>query len=277
MPEIVETPLDLDPAPGADAGAEARMTEATEVHSRLLRCSLCVDESRSYWAHVDPGRLPARVEDAFAQSWFGTKSEAWTTELLSNMRVRFDAFPEALRVLARWRTMTFETRRLICHLHLQLTDPLYRAFTGEFLAERREGLHAVVPRQAVVDWVAEHGPSRWALKTQLQFASRLVTCALAAGLLGGKRDPREVVSPRVPDEALAYLLHLLRSVAFRGSFVNNPYLASLGIVGGHVADRFRALSSIEFRQMGDVHEIEWRYADLASWAGSELALEERPS
>lgn len=244
--------------------------ETEEVHSRLLRCSLCVDESRSYWAHVDPNRLPARVEDAFARSWFGTKSEAWTAELLSNMRVRFDAFPEALRVLARWRSMPFETRRLICHLHLQLTDPLYRAFTGELLPERREGLRAAVSRQAVAEWVATHGPARWALKTQLQFASRLVTCALAAGLLGGKRDPREIVSPRVPDEALAYLLYLLRTVAFRGSLVNNPYLASLGIVGGHVADRFRALSSIEFRQVGDVHEIEWRYPDLATWADREL-------
>src|SRR4051794_22699346 len=86
--------------------------ETTEPHSRLLRCSLCIDESRAYWSQVDPDAPRVSSVGAFEASWFGTKSEAWTTELLSNMRVRFDAFPDALRVLARWRSMTPETRRL---------------------------------------------------------------------------------------------------------------------------------------------------------------------
>lgn len=251
-------------------GAPPALAEATEVHSRLLRCSLCIDESRAYWANVDPERPRESSSNAFAASWFGTKSEPWTTELLSNMRVRFDAFPDALRVLARWRSMKFETRRLICHLHVQLTDPLYRVFTGELLPERRESPRPTVQRQTVVDWVAAHGQDRWALKTQLQFASRLLSCALAAGLLGGNRDPREAIVPRVTDEVLSYLLYLLRGAQFRGSLVANPYLASLGIVGGVVADRFRALSSIEFRRVGDAYDIDWRYPDLASWARAEI-------
>ncbi len=259
-----------------DAGSNGpnivQLAETTEVHSRLLRCSLCIDESRAYWAHVDPETPRESAVNAFGESWFGTKSEAWTTELLSNMRVRFDAYPEALGVLAGWRSMTPETRRLICHFHVQLTDPLYREFTGEFLFERRDALRPEVHRQTVIQWVAEHGPPRWALKTQIQFASRLLSCALAAGLLRGKRDPREAVAPRVPNDALAYLLYLLRSVRFQGSLVRNPYLASIGIVGGHLADRFRGLSSIEFRQVGDVQEIEWRYPDLAGWARGELAM-----
>lgn len=247
--------------------------ETTESHSRLLRCSLCIDESRAYWARVDPDAPRMSSTAAFEASWFGAKSEAWTAELLSNMRVRFDAFPDALRVLAGWRSMTPETRRLICHFHVQLTDPLYRAFTGGFLFERRDATRPEVHRQTVIQWIAEHGPERWALKTQIQFASRLLSCALAAGLLGGKRDPRTAIAPRVPNDALAYVLYMLRTVRFEGSFVNNPYLASLGIVGGHLADRFRALSSIEFRQVGGVHELEWRYPDLGSWARKELGNE----
>ena len=249
-------------------------SEATEAHSRLLRCSLCIEESRGYWMHVDPEHPRDSAINAFGESWFGTKSEAWTTELLSNMRVRFDAFPDALRVLSSWRSMAPETRRLVCHFHVQLTDPLYREFTGEFLVERRDAQRSDVNRQTVIQWVTEHGPERWALKTQIQFASRLMSCALAAGLLGGKRDPRPAIAPRVPDDALAYLLYLLRTVQFRGSLVKNPYLASIGIVGGHLADRFRALPSIDFRQVGGVHEIEWRYPDLAAWTRAELASEE---
>lgn len=248
----------------------AANAEATEIHSRLLRCSLCVEESRAYWANVDPHCPRESAVDAFEQSWFGTKSEPWTTELLSNMRVRFDAYPEALRVLAAWRTMRFETRRLICHLHVQLTDPLYRAFTGTFLHGRRESVRPSVQRQTVIDWVAMNGPERWALKTQIQFATRLLSCSLAAGLLGGNRDPREALTPRVPDELLSYLLYLLRETSFEGTLIANPYLSSLGIVGGLVDDRFHALSSIDYRRVGSTFEIGWRYPDLASWARAEL-------
>jgi hypothetical protein len=245
-------------------------TEAVDVHSRLLRCSLCVDESRAYWSNVDPERPRESAIGAFEQSWFGTKSEPWTTEILSNMRVRFDAFPDALRVLVAWRSMRFETRRLICHLHVQLTDPLYRAFTGTFLPERRESIRPSVQRQAVIDWVAANGPERWALKTQIQFATRLLSCSLSAGLLGGNRDPRAALAPRVPDELLSYLLYVLRETSFEGTLIANPYLSSLGIVGGIVDDRLGALPSIDYRRVGSTFEIGWRYPDLASWARAEL-------
>ncbi len=262
--------------PLVDRAPVDSLAETTEPHSRLLRCSLCIDESRAYWANVDPARPRESTAHAFGASWFGTKSEAWTAELLSNMRIRFEAFPEALGVLAGWRSMSFETRRLICHFHTQLTDPLYRAFTGEFLCEGRESSRPHVHRQTVIRWVEDQGPARWALKTRIQFASRLLSCALAAGLLGGNRDPREVIVPRVPDEALAYMLYVLRGVRFRGSLIRNPYLASLGISGAHLSDRFRALSSVELRQVGDVHEIEWRYPDLSTWAQCELPAGREP-
>jgi hypothetical protein len=249
------------------------LSEATEPHSRLLRCSLCVEESRAYWSQVDPEDPRASASSAFASSWFGAKSEAWTTELLSNMRVRFDRFPDSLRVLASWRTMPPETRHVVCHFHVQLTDPLYRAFTGEFLPARHDALRPDIHRQTVIQWAAEHGPQRWAMKTQLQFATRLLSCAGAAGLLRGNRDPRQAATPRVPDQALEYILYTLRALRFDGNLVNNWYLASLGLVGGHLADRLRALTTIEFRQIGDVHEFDWRYPDLAAWAVGELDLQ----
>lgn len=261
--ELVAASTDGSRAPSLPA-------ESTELHSRLLRCSLCIEESRSYWAHVDPAAPRESAASAFAASWFGTKSEAWTDELLSNMRVRFDAFPAALAVLAAWRPADLDTRRLICHLHLQLTDPLYRAFTGEYLPERREGLRSEVRRAHVVQWVADHGPDRWAIKTRVQFATRLLSCASAAGLLRGRRDPREPVVPRVPDAALAYLMYLLRHTEFQGSLIRNPYLTSLGLVGGHLAERLRALPSLDLRQIGDAFEIDWRYPDLSAWARAEV-------
>ena len=231
-------------------------SEGTEPHSRLLRCSLCVDESRAYWANVDPDSPRNSSDVAFSRSWFGAKSEQWTTELLSNMRLRFDGFPAGLRVLTRWFAMSPETRRVICHFHVQLTDPLYRAFTGEFLPVRRDALRAELHKQTVIQWVAEHGPARWALKTQLQFVTRLLSCAGAAGLLRGNRNPRQAVAPRVPDEALEYVLYTLRALRFEGSLITNPYLASLGLADGYLYDRLRALRTLSFRQIGDVNEFD---------------------
>src|SRR5262245_39197662 len=90
-------------------------------------------------------------------------------------------------------------------VQVQLTDPLYRTFSGTFLPERPETIRPSVRRQAAIDWVAELDPPRWALKTQIRFATRLLSCSLGAGLLGGNRDPRDAVTPRVPDEVLSYL------------------------------------------------------------------------
>lgn len=246
----------------------ATTREVTETHSRLLRCSLCVQESRAYWAHADPGDPVGSSARAFEESWFGAKSEPWTAELLKNMQARFAAFPSALRVLGAWSDMAPDTRNLICHWHLQLTDPLYRQFTGEYLPERVRASRGDLNRHGVVQWVAAHGPRRWTLKTQIQFASRLLSCALAAGLLRGSRDPRQIVAPRVPDEALTYLFYLLRGLEFRGTLVDNPYLASVQMEGSYLAERLRTLPGLEYRRAGDVFDLEWRHHDLEDWAQS---------
>ncbi len=113
-------------------------SEVTEIHTQLIRFALGVEESRSYWEHIDPSVPPAdRALLAFEQRWFGSKSLERIRFLLTSFAKRYDAFPEALAVLRRWRGMDASTRQLVCHWHLQLSDPLYRRFTGDFLVARR--------------------------------------------------------------------------------------------------------------------------------------------
>ena len=245
--------------------------EVSEVHTRLLKCALCIEESRAYWARAaeaevhDPSTLAAT---AFEQSWFGAKSMPWVSVLISNMRARFDAYPHALQALAAWRNMTPDVRRLVCHWHLQLTDPMYRAFTGEYLVKRRLAFKPQVDRHTVIRWVEDQGPGRWTVSTRTQFGTRLLSCALDAGLTKGRRDPRELAYPRVSDQALTYLLYLLRAVGFKGSLVQNPYLASVGLEGALLADRLRTLDAIRYARLGDVYDFEWRYAGLTEWVAS---------
>lgn len=246
--------------------ADARPSEVTNLHSRLVKCALAVEESRSYWERVKPDEDRSTVQVAFEEYWFGAKSLSWVKELILGMRTRFNAFPESLEVLRRWRDMSPDTRAVICHWHVQLSDPLYRAFSGDYLIARREALRAEVHRAAVISWVAEHGASHWTLPTQKQLATRLLSVSLSAGLISGRRDPRGLVFPRVRDDALEYLLHLLRGVTFAGSLLDNPYLRSVGLQGASLETRLRKLTSVKFRRVGDVVEFDWRYSCLAEWA-----------
>jgi len=247
----------------------SRPREETKVHTRLLKCALEVEDSRAYWKHTDGG---ARVtpQRAFDEYWFGARSLARVKILLINLRGRYDAFPPSLPVLHSWGQMPPDTRRTVCHWHLQLADPLYRLFTGHYLVSRHEGGRPEVTRDLVVRWVGEQGPERWTMSTRIQFASKLLSAAYAAGLVGTNRDPRPVTFPRVGDDALEYLAYLLRGVDFEGTLLSNPYVESVGLTGGLLEERLRALSGLELRRQGDLVDLGWRHAGLAEWGAARL-------
>src|SRR5262245_19593661 len=102
---------------------------------------------------------------AFEQRWFGAKSLERVRTLLANFAARYEAYPQALAVLRRWPGMEPQVRKLICHWHLQLADPVYRRFTGRFLVERREGAEKAVDRDVVLRWVTRTYPDRWGAAT----------------------------------------------------------------------------------------------------------------
>lgn len=244
--------------------ATERPAEATAVHTRLMKCALEVEESRAYWQQSSDA-LPTSAQRAFDEYWFGAKSLARNKVLLANFRARFDVAPEALAVLRRWPHMDPETRRLICHWHLQLADSIYRRFTGEFLVGRRDGGRPQITRDRVIEWVGDQGPDRWTLATRVQFASKLMSSALSAGLLGTNRDPRPITLPRVRDEALAYLMYLLRGVDFDGTLLENPYTASVGLDGRTLEERLADLPGLRLRRQGDLVDFGWRYPSIREW------------
>ncbi len=248
-----------DPAP--------RPAEATVVHARLKSLALGVEESRSYWEHVDP-TIPAarRPLAAFEQRWFGNKSLERVRFLLAAFATRYDAVPEALAALRRWTSLDASTRHLVCHWHLQFSDPLYRRFTGTLLVQRRALRDPKIDRDVVLRWVKNEFPGRWAEATCVQYASKLLSAASEAGLLSPRRDPRTLPLPRVPDVALAYLLQLLRGIDFDGTLIDNPYLASVGLVEGVLDQRLRALPGVTFRRMAQLTEFEWDAPSLTAWA-----------
>jgi len=238
--------------------------EVGETTIQLLKCTLEVEHCRAYWSRTH--RLPVSAREAFDDYWFGARSLERVQLLLANMRSRFDAFPPCLDVLRGWSDMSSEVRRLVCHWHLQLADVLYRRFTGQFLVARREEGRGEVTRDVVVSWLGEEGPVRWTLSTRTQYASKLLTASRSAGLVTTNRDPRALVTPRVPDEALGYILYLLRGIRFAGTLLDNPYLASVGLAGSVLDARLRELPELQFRRQGSLVDFGWRCADLRNWA-----------
>ncbi len=249
----------------------SRPKEVTEPHSRILRVTLEVDNAREYWRRPKAHTLtPDRVDAAFNEYWFGARSMDRIRDLLNNFDERFAAYPTALAALAAWPDIDRETRVVICHWHVQLADPLYRAFTGDYCPVEREGGRALT-RDGVLRWVRRQDPStakqpgRWSAATHAQFASKMLSCAHAAGLVARTKDPRPLTTPRVTSAALGYLLYLLRDVEFVGSLHDNPYLRSVGIVGTILDDRVRTLPSVTLRRVADLVDISFEHDSPLAW------------
>ena len=51
--------------------------ETREIHSRLMKCALAVEESRAYWQRALSGDDRPVAQIAFEDYWFGAKSLPW--------------------------------------------------------------------------------------------------------------------------------------------------------------------------------------------------------
>lgn len=247
--------------------------EVEQFHTRLLRTSLALEESRVYWEYSRIN-IPKekRAVVAFEERWFGSRSMARVRSLLVELSHRFDAYPIALQVLGYWCPSDPTTRQNICHWYMQLTDPMYRTFTGVFLEQRRFQSNPSIDRDIVARWVTQKLESEWSAATTLRMATGLIATVADAGLCSKNVGTRSLQYPKVTDEALAYWLYFLRHLSFEGSLLNNPYFTSVGLSENFLEQRLRRLPGLTFNRMGDLYEFGWHYADLKSWAIQILGL-----
>lgn len=245
-----------------------RPSEATVVHTRILRCALAVDSSHAYWRNAAPEHVPAaqRTLEAFEERWFGEKSERRVHSIITEMIERFDLYPEAFAFLHQMhdgREVPARLRAFACHIHTQLADPIYRRFTGDLLPQRRELGQKTIDRETTARWVDGIEPGRWAKVTCLKLAASLLSAAADAGLIDARRDPCTIKTPVVPHSTVGYVLYLLRGVSIEGSILDNPYLRSLGITPatfGAIAPR---VPGIHYTEDGAIIFLE---PSLDAWA-----------
>lgn len=249
-----------------------RPAECTEVHTRILRCMLATDDCLAYWRRVDPSVPVAdRARLAFEQRWFGTKSEARVRTLVTDMVQRFDQYPETIALFPTLGRLPAAMRALVCHLHTQLADPVYRTFTGELLPRLRAEGRTTIDRASVSRWVEASHPGRWSPVTCTKFASNLLATALDAGLVEGRRDPRRLPFPSPPPVVVAYALYLLRGVTFEGTLTENPYLRSLGLGTEDLVRLSASLPGVRVAELAGIADVSFRAPALAAWGLEHLA------
>lgn len=231
---------------------------------------LAADDAYAYWRRVDPSvPVPLRAKLAFDQRWFGTKSEARVDVIIRTLAERFDPYPESLQLLQRLGTIPSSLRPLICHLHTQLSDPIYRRFTGEYLPMRRDDGHATVDRETVARWVDTLYPGRWATSTLVKFGTNMLSTAFDAGLVG-RRDPRALTMASIPDAIIGYLLYLLRGVHIDGSLTDNLYMRSLGMGPGALRTLASRIPGIRFIEIAGVMDLTFLEPSLTAWGDKYL-------
>lgn len=246
-----------------------RPLEVREIHMRLGRVGLALEESHVYWRRGLPGvKAGSLARQAFEQRWFGNKSFARTQILLRTLAQRFDALSAAKVVLHRWCPSDLGDRRLICHWHAQFTDPLYRRFTADVLPERWALSRPTVDRDVVLRWLQTEVPDRWSPTAEARMASGLLTAACDAGLCASGPGKRDLKTIAVSDRALTYWLYVLRAADFEGTLFANPYFRSVGLTELHLENKLRRLSGLRYRRSGDLHDFGWKQSDLSSWASA---------
>jgi len=247
--------------------------EATKEHTLLLRMALSAEDNRAYWENFRPEISKKEIAKvAFEERWFGNKSMARIQLLLTNFRRRFDLYPQALKVLCKWQPNDVKIRKNICHWHLQLADPIYRDFTGAFLNERRMHPEPRADRDIVARWLAQRIENKWAASTINRVSNNLISSAAEAGILSPVPGVRKLQHPHVDDLSLSYMLYLLREMKFNGTILSNPYLMSVGLIEGNLAQRLRRLKDLKFSLMGGLQEFDWAYIDLMDWANHTFSI-----
>lgn len=204
------------------------MIEVTEPHTGLLRLGLALPQSLIFWERARHDATPSElVQTALEEGWYPELSRARVDYLVKQLARRFPF--SARRMLEFQRRAENSGNQLVCHWHLQLTDPLYRHFTRDFLLSQWSTGNASVDLEECENWVREQEVARdWKPVTVRRMGSGLLNAATEAGLCSGSgRGEHLLKIPTVNTEDIEYLRLLLAEAG--ASEQLHGYLLSVGV------------------------------------------------
>jgi hypothetical protein len=243
----------------------------TTPHTRIKKVGPRLDLARAYirYANPDDG-IAIQRQKAWDEHWFGFLSEPMFKQVLPAFHQRFGQYTSILKTLKGWLEYELEAHdfRLICHLHIQLTDPLYRWVTGTYMPQRYAEGYDEITTMVTFRQIQENGGESFSPPSLNKLSSCILSAARDNGLLKGKAK-KSFDRPLVSVTFLGYLIHVLRLFQFPLSDLpTSPYIQSV------VRDSTQLRPLLLEGQRRGWWEFNWgqqlfsitpRFDDLQSW------------
>lgn len=203
-----------------------------EPSTLIMKVGARLDETRIFLRNVDLlDDLKLQKEKVWNEQWFGFLSEEMTERLVYANYQRFTQFPDLIQVIKNWMNKGLENHdfKLICHFHIQLSDPFYRWATGDYFYERYKDGFDDISSPILTKKLEEQFKNLKTLTTQSynRISRGILSSARDTGILKGKAD-KSFNTPLVSIEFLGYVIYSLQKFDFPFSELpNSPYIKSI--------------------------------------------------
>jgi len=226
----------------------------TNEHMTMLRIAARMDESRSYIRNYNPGCSQKELKaKAWEEQWFGFIPESIFIRLMPALYNRFGKYPEMISVLQQWMDTGLEgfDFKLICNLHIQLSDPYYRWLSGDYIPDRlKNGLNEITSATTAFDFKRRFEKNIKS-NTLKHLAVNLLDTATDTGLLKGATQ-KFVQTPPISALFFGYLIFTLGSFGFpMADLIDSPFIKSI------VNDKSRLRTLLTDGQHKRYWEYDW--------------------
>jgi len=240
-------------------------------HTAMIRVTARLNETMTYIRHYNDEINAADLKkSAWSQQWFGFLSESIFNRLMPTLSNRFGKYSYLMEILQRWSFQGIENHdfKLICHFHIQISDPYYRWATGEYIPARfNEGIDEIT-KSSLAKALSTRTVNPLNANTLHKLSRNILTTARDTGLLQGKTD-KTIAIPASSVEVLGYLLYALRLFDFSMSEIpESPYIQSVFRNPGSLRNLLtegQAKNWWEYNWEGRTFAINYAYADINPW------------
>jgi len=204
----------------------------SEASTTMMKVGARLEESRSYLNFVNfEDSLKKQKEKAWNEQWFGFLPEQILETVVFALYQRFGQFPLIVKVLKTWIDKGLDNHdfKLLCHFHIQLTEPYYRWATGQYFYQRYNEGFDDIPSNILGKQLEKAFGKEKDLSSQSyqRLARGILSTARDTGILKGKAE-KFFAHPLVSIEFLGYLVYALYHFKFPfGEFVTSPYIQSV--------------------------------------------------
>ena len=202
----------------------------TTEHTTMIRMAGRISESKTYIQNFSEGLTnKALKEAAWNENWFGFMGDSIFSCMMTGLFRRFGEYPKLTKILQQWIDAGIEHYdfRLICHLHIQLSDPYYRWLTGEYLPDREQSNLGEFNADLIHVDFAKQSTKELKANTSQRLLKNLIRSADECGLLSGTVN-KKIECPIVSTKFFAYIIYVLQEFSFPMSELpESPYIKSV--------------------------------------------------